>query len=159
MTVTDLDELVAVQEEAAVAGLSHIFPQETSPFPRERILKRWQEELSDTDIAAYVTVNAKGRISGFAARRGDELLHFGTEWRTWGSGLAQWLYGELLATYPAEVTTLRLWVFADNRRARRFYEKLGWSPSGATSSSRISPHPVMMEYRLRRGKWADRRHE
>lgn len=39
-------------------------------------------------------------------------------------------------------------VFADNGRARRFYAKHGWQPTGATSRSSYPPHPVLLEYVL-----------
>jgi len=39
-------------------------------------------------------------------------------------------------------------VFADNRRARRFYEKHGWRPTGRSSVSSFEPYPVLLEYVL-----------
>jgi hypothetical protein len=49
---------------------------------------------------------------GFAARREDELLHFGTAVEWWGSGLATWLHDQLLATYAEDVRRIWLRVFA-----------------------------------------------
>jgi RimJ/RimL family protein N-acetyltransferase len=37
-------------------------------------------------------------------------------------------------------------VFEGNRRARRFYEKLGWTPTGRTSRTTFAPYPVLLEY-------------
>ena len=111
---------------------------------------RWEAELQDPGIAAYVATRPDGRLVGFAARRGDEVLHFGTALETWGSGLATWLLEALLATYPAEVARVRLRVFAGNLRARRFYEKLGWQATGRESRTSFPPHPVLLEYRLDR---------
>ncbi len=149
MEDADLPELVVVQERGAVAGLSNVFPQETHPFPREAILERWASELEDPAIAAYVATS-DGRLVGFAARRGDELLHFGTALETWGSGLATWLLDSLIATYPPDVQQVRLRVFAGNRRARRFYEKLGWKATGVEYRTSFRPHPTLIEYRLDR---------
>jgi RimJ/RimL family protein N-acetyltransferase len=87
---------------------------------------------------------------GFAARRDDEVLHFGTALDTWGSGLATWMHDALLATYPPDVSRIRLRVFARNDRGRRFYEKLGWSPTGAESRTSFPPHPLLLEYVLDR---------
>ena len=39
-------------------------------------------------------------------------------------------------------------VFVDNGRARRFYEKHGWRPTGASSRSSYEPYPVLLEYVL-----------
>ena len=146
MAPTDLPDLVVVQEQGAVAGLANVFPQESHPFPRGDVMSRWREELGDPQIAAFVAVDPRGRLRGFAACRADELLHFGTAVETWGSGLASWLHDELVATYPPELACLRLRVFEENRRARRFYEKLGWTSTGRESRSTFAPHPVLVEY-------------
>ena len=39
-------------------------------------------------------------------------------------------------------------LFADNGRARRFYDKQGWQPTGASSRSGYPPNPVLLEYVL-----------
>jgi GNAT superfamily N-acetyltransferase len=150
MSVDDLGGLLEVQEPGAVAGLASVFPQETHPFPTDAIRARWRDELADPHIAAYVAVDARGGIVGFAARRHDEVLHFGTAVETWGSGLATWLHDELIATYPTETRRLRLWVFRGNDRARRFYERLGWRPTRRESRSSFPPHPVLVEYAMDR---------
>src|SRR5215212_2136144 len=94
MVVADLSDLVVMQERGAVPGLGHIFPQDAYPFPRERVLERWRVEIDDPETGAYVATDAEGNIVGFAARRADELLHFGTSVETWGTGLATWLHDE-----------------------------------------------------------------
>ena len=146
----DLDELMVVQEAGAVEGLGGVFPQDIHPFPREVLRERWRLEIEDPEVAAYVATDADGRVVGFAARGGDELLHFGTAVDTWGSGLATWLHDQLLATYPDEPTLLRLRVFAGNGRGRRFYEKLGWEPTGVESRTSFPPYPLLLEYALDR---------
>lgn len=148
MLVADLDALVPLQERGAVAGLDEVFPQHEHPFPRDRICERWRAELADPGIAAYVACDEDGQVVAFAARRGDELLHFGTALETWGSGLATWVHGRLVATYPPGVVRVRLRVFAGNGRARRFYERLGWQPTGRESRSTFAPRPVLVEYAL-----------
>lgn len=154
MILADLADLLVVQERGAVAGLGNVFPQETHPFPREVLRKRWATELADQAIAAYVATASDARLVGFAARRADELLHFGTAVETWGSGLAEWLHDQLVATYPPGLTRLRLRVFAENHRARRLYERLGWTPTGHTSRTPFPPHPLLVEYVLERPRSA-----
>lgn len=146
----DLAGLMVLQERGAVAGLSNVFPQETHPFPREDVRNRWERELDDPAVVACVATAADVGFVGFAARRGDELLHFGTALDTWGSGLAAWLHDALVATYPPEVRRLRLRVFGGNPRARAFYEKLGWVATGSVSRTSFPPHPVLLEYVLDR---------
>lgn len=43
-------------------------------------------------------------------------------------------------------STVRLRVFEENRRARRFYEKHGWRPTGSSSRTIFPPHPRLLEY-------------
>ena len=150
MTVEDLPAVVDMQERGAVRGLAVVFPQETYPFPRDAVLDRWRDELEAPDVAAYVAVDELGALTGFAARRDDELLHFGTAVQTWGTGHAAWLHDALIATYPPPLRWLRLRVFEDNHRARRFYERLGWTATGRESRSSFVPHPVLVEYVLDR---------
>lgn len=150
MVVADLPALLIVQERSAVAGLAKVFPQETYPFPREAIRARWRDELADPAIAAYVATEKDGALTGFAARRADEILHFGTAVETWGTGLAAELYDALVATFPVGVDRIWLRVFAENHRGRRFWEKLGWSSTGRESRTSYPPHPMLIEYEKRR---------
>jgi RimJ/RimL family protein N-acetyltransferase len=144
----DLVELVEMQEAAAVVALAHIFPQDRYPFPRAEILERWRAELREPAIVVYVSTVGDGRITGFAARRNDELLHFGTAIDTWGTGLAALLHDALLETYPADLERIWLRVFEQNQRARRFWERQGWASTGARSTSPFPPTPVLLEYEL-----------
>jgi RimJ/RimL family protein N-acetyltransferase len=151
-TVDDLDAVLDVQHEGAVAGLAHIFPQETYPFPRSVVRQRWVEELADpsTHVYVYVCVGETGALTGFAATRANELLHFGTALRTWGTGTAQRFHEAVLAefahTAPSGCDHLRLRVFEANIRARRFYERLGWRSTGHRSTSGFAPYAVLIEY-------------
>jgi hypothetical protein len=58
--------VVAVQEPAAIAGLSDVFPQGRYPFPRDFIAARWRDEVADPEVECFV-LEAAGRIAGFAA--------------------------------------------------------------------------------------------
>ncbi len=150
-TANDVEALVDVQQEGAIRGLSHIFPQDDFPFPRAAVVARWHEEIAEAGTRAYICPDSAGNVSGFAATRGDELLHFGTSVHTWGSGLAQALHDAVLealaVTAPAEATYARLRVFEDNRRARRFYQRLGWAETPNRTRTRFPPHPTLIELR------------
>lgn len=149
-TVSDLPALLDVQERGAVAGLSNVFPQDAFPFPRTVVLERWKTEIADPEVRAYVSTDDTGSITGFAATRGDELFHFGTAVESWGTGLAQELHDavvhELTNSLPSQTTHLRLRVFEENQRARRFYEKLGWMQTDIRTRTSFEPHPVLVEY-------------
>lgn len=140
----DLPALLDVQEPASVRALAHIFPPDEHPFPRATIEARWAAEIVDPRVEAYV-IEQNGRIAGFAAvRGGDELLHFGTAVDTWGTGLAQNAHDRLLDRFTTGRARLR--VFEENRRARRFYEKLGWRETDRRTRTSFPPHPVLIGY-------------
>jgi RimJ/RimL family protein N-acetyltransferase len=148
MVLDDLPALIELQQAGAVVGMAAVFPQDRHPFPRETILARWREELAEPEVDVYAAVENDGVLVGFAATCGSELLHFGTAIETWGQGTAGELLGvvvELLQRTDAEPT---LRVFADNGRARRFYEKHGWRATGRSSVSSFEPNPVLLEYAL-----------
>jgi RimJ/RimL family protein N-acetyltransferase len=146
-TAADLPDLLEVQEAGALRALTHIFPQDAHPFPRAAVLARWTAELADPDVAVYVVEDDAGGLAGFVAVRGDELLHFGTAVETWGTGLAASAHAEVVERLAATgAGRARLWVFEENRRARRFYEKLGWRRTERLSRSAFAPHPVLVEY-------------
>ncbi|MCW2738279.1 hypothetical protein [Nocardioides sp.] len=50
MRPVDVAAVLGVQEPAAVAGLSDVFPQHLHPFPREVIADRWRAELRDPAV-------------------------------------------------------------------------------------------------------------
>jgi RimJ/RimL family protein N-acetyltransferase len=147
-TADDVAALVDVQEPGAVLGLGHIFPQDRYPFPREVIADRWRREIAAEATEVYVYTDDTGVVCGFAATRDDELLHFGTAASTWGSGLATSFHDALLERIAGTAgrSRVRLRVFTDNRRARRFYEKNGWRPTGVRSRTTFPPHPELLEY-------------
>ena len=152
--LSDLSALVEVQRAGAVLALGEIFPQDTYPFPTEEIRARWGAEIADPQIDAFVIVDSEGAVVGFAATRGEELLHFGTAAETWGTGLAARVLAEIVDRLVlAGVTVARLRVFEGNGRACRFYEKQGWAATLRRSRTLFPPYPVLVEYerRLRAG--------
>ena len=148
MAPSDLPSLIDLQEAGAVVAMADVFPQDQYPFPREAVLVRWRDEISDRSIGTYVAVDDDGQLVGFAATRGGELLHFGTALATWGQGTASELLGVMVDWLREASGEPTLRVFADNGRARRFYEKHGWRATGATSVSGFEPYPLLLEYSL-----------
>jgi RimJ/RimL family protein N-acetyltransferase len=54
----------------------------------------------------------------------------------WGSGVARALHDEaVVGMRELGATEATLWVVEGNTRARRFYEREGWSADGETKSS------------------------
>jgi RimJ/RimL family protein N-acetyltransferase len=148
MREQDVPAVVAIQEPAAIAGLSDVFPQDRYPFPRDDIAARWRHEVADPDTECFV-VESVARIAGFAALRADEVLHFGTALDTWGSGLATTAHDELVERLRAHgVVHPVLHVYAANARGRRFWEKHGWRPTGEERRGTVPPHAELLGYEL-----------
>lgn len=106
------------------------------------------DEIADPDTEVYVAEHNTG-IVGFAAIRDDELFHFGTAVETWGTGLAAEMHAQLIERFAARgLSHARLRVFADNHRARRFYEKVGWRATDRLTRTSFPPHPVLVDYEL-----------
>jgi len=146
MTEHDLPALLDLQQEGAVLGMADVFPQDEHPFPRDAIIARWREEIADASVDAFIAEDDDGRLVGFAATTGPELLHFGTSVDTWGDGTASQLHDIVIGWLCQRDEEPLLHVFVENRRARRFYEKHGWRPTGASRLSQFPPHPVLLEY-------------
>ena len=147
MTAADVPAVVEVQEPGAVHGLATVFPQDLYPFPRDDVSQRWLREISTPGIDCYVIPGDDHTIAGFAATRGDELLHFGVALERWGTGIAQTAHDaviEVMRHSHLQLAWLR--VFMGNGRARRFYEKNGWRPTGERSRSSFAPYPELLRY-------------
>lgn len=129
-----------------MAGLAHIFPQDSHPFRSDVIRERWLAELADPAVDCFVIVRAD-RIAGFAATRGNEFFHFGTAVDSWGSGLAGQAHDEII-THLRDHGHRDAWlrVFEANHRAIRFYVRRGWTPTDATSRTTFAPHPILRRY-------------
>ena len=145
-TLSDVADLVEVQAEGAIKALSHIFPQETHPFPRKRAWWRAGPERSRLRTSTPTSALTTSAGSSVSRRRGTRKPCPGLPaWRCGpGSGLARELHDAVLdalaetmrtgtaSLEPASLGTtwVRLRVFEENHRARRFYAKLGWTETG-----------------------------
>lgn len=146
MRADDVPAVMAVQEPTSVAGLAAVFPQDTHPFPREALARRWYEEIDDPRIECFVIERA-GVVAGFAALSCDEVKHFGVALEEWGSGLASAAHDELLARMAA-AGVARPWLrcYAANPRGRAFWEKHGWVDTGERSRGPMPPHAKLLTY-------------
>ena len=144
MVATDVPVVLAVQEPGSVIALATVFPQDEFPFPRDAIADRWHAEIRTSDIDCLV-VEQDGELVGFAALRADELMHFGIAVEHWGTGVAQQTHDAVVERI-ARAGFDRAWlrVFTGNARARRFYERLGWEPTGERSRSAFAPCPELL---------------
>lgn len=146
MTAADVPKVLDVQQPGAVLGLAEVFPQDAYPFPREVVGQRWLDEIATPDVDCLVLLQDND-IVGFAAVRADELKHFGIALEQWGTGIAREGHDAVLERMRARgVRRAWLRVFVDNKRGRRFYEKLGWRQTGERSRSGLPPYPELLHY-------------
>ena len=140
--------LAAIQRDASLAALGHIFPPERYPYPIDDVRQRWREALIDP--RATVLVDEEERTAaGVAMTRPEWLdgLYVLPTW--WGSGVAQRLHDEALERVRAGGSNrCHLWVLEGNDRARRFYERLGWRQNDTTRVVPFPPHPVDVGYSI-----------
>lgn len=146
MTASDVPDVLDIQEPGAVLGLSDVFPQDAYPFPRDVVAQRWLQEIAAPGIDCYVVL-VDNTVVGFAAIRGDEFLHLGTAIERWRTGIGETAHDAVLDVMVSRgVERAWLRVFTGNRRGRRFYEKLGWHPTGERTHSSFPPHAELLRY-------------
>ena len=139
-TPGDADTLAAIQEEASLAGVAHVYPPELYPFPTEAVRERWRRF---TEAGGFAVLTDEG----FAAVAAPFLEAIYVRPSSWGGGLAVELHDAAVAELRARgVARARLWVLEGNARARRFYERLGWSPDGTSRVVEFPPNPIDLGY-------------
>ncbi len=109
----------------------------------ERRAAFWRETLGDAGGVDVQVADLAGAVAGFVsagpARDEDLPPHTGEihaiylKREAWSQGIGR----ELLRAADADLHrrgfgAAVLWVLADNERGRRFYERQGWLPDGAT---------------------------
>jgi GNAT superfamily N-acetyltransferase len=126
-----------LERAANLVALAHVFPPQDHPYPDRVVLDRWREVLADPAVTTVVGEDDEG-LTAFAAFDASTLLHLAVRPDQWGTGLA----AAVLEVVPSR----RLWCLAENHRARRFYERLGWRPTGTEKAETFPPFPVLLEY-------------
>ena len=152
----DADGITDVQVASWRAGYAHVFPEsvlyaDDFDVNRRSFWAAWRfapgHRLAVATLPAgdgsdsapterVVGFSSYGpereRAHGFTGRA--ELYAFYFHPDTWGTGAADALMAHTEERFRAEgFATAVLWVLDDNPRARRFYEKHGWEPSGISA--------------------------
>ena len=144
----EAEVLFEIQKAASLAGLGHIFPPDRFPYPNDAVRELWQEVVARLNHQAYVAVT-DGKAVGVAAIEGDWLNGFYVRPEQWGSDVAPALHDAVVeAIRTAGCARAHLWVLEANARARRFYERLGWSENGTTRVVPYPPNPIDVGYSL-----------
>jgi GNAT superfamily N-acetyltransferase len=144
----EAETLAAIQRDASLAALAHIFPPERYPYPIAEIRQRWRDALADPVIAVLV-VEQDGVIVGVAACRAEWLDGLYVVPALWGHGVGRELHDEVVDRLRAGGSArCHLWVLEHNDRARRFYERLGWRQNGDTRVVPFPPNPIDVGYSI-----------
>ena len=140
----DAYALAALEERSSLATLAGIFAP--YPYPSGDVLARWALLLEEPDVTAVVATEGD-EVAGFAVADRTSLRHLGVAPERFGSGLADQLHEQAVASWiAAGAPRVQLWVLDANVRARRFYERHGWTADGRSQESPWLPHPVEVGY-------------
>lgn len=126
-------------------GFAHIFPPEAPPPPFEDDLALWQFALgpdAEQGRTAH-TVRSDGRILGVALAGRDpddppvgHLSRIYVDPTMWDAGVGTALHHAAIADLAGRgFATATLWVLEDNVRARRWYERLGWTQTSGRKAT------------------------
>lgn len=140
--------LAAIQREASLGALAHIFPPELYPYPTDEINRRWDDFLADDEVRVLVA-EEDGSVAGVAGCRSEWLdgLYVLPEW--WSRGVGRSLHDAVLERLRADgCERCHLWVLEHNDRARRFYERLGWAENGTSRVVDYPPNPLDLGYSI-----------
>ncbi|HEU4513791.1 MAG TPA: GNAT family N-acetyltransferase [Nocardioidaceae bacterium] len=150
-TDRDLLPLAELERDANLVGLAHVFPPERYPFPFDAVLTRWRLVLDDpTAVVLVLDDEDRNRLAVYVAYDDATVRHVAVHPDRWGEGLATAGMEAAVAGMAARGTTeAHLWVLAENHRARRLYERLGWTAVEDRREAPWPPHPVEIRY-LRR---------
>jgi GNAT superfamily N-acetyltransferase len=148
-TKADADGITDVQVASWRVGYAHVFPKsvlwaDDFDSSRRAFWNRWSFAPGHRLAVAVIPpeVDGNARVVGFSSygperERGRGFTGRGEVWAfyvhpdSWGTGAAVELMVHTETRLKAEgFDAAVLWVLKDNPRARAFYEKFGWEPSG-----------------------------
>ena len=162
-SVADAAQIAAVQRDGWFAAYEGIIPAEiidrvTAPDDGARVrqsfrTRPWQrmlvavaagQERPGTAVVGYASFGPETDVLGAPwphplstdgeERRVAELYALYVHPAWWSTGTGRALMERVLArSAGAGYSSITLWVLRDNERARRFYERAGFAPDGATN--------------------------
>ncbi|MGH3002076.1 MAG: GNAT family N-acetyltransferase [Gaiellaceae bacterium] len=138
-TGADAEAIARVQERGWQVAYRHVFP--VAELDRGGFIQagRWRERLDRPPVgwSTFVAVR-DGSVVGFTSvgpSRDEpglgELYAIYVDPSAWSTGSGRALIERAEQQLAAAYTEATLWVLEENPRARRFYERGGWTPDGA----------------------------
>jgi len=144
----EADTLLAIQRDAAIGAFGHIFPPDRYPFPDARVREIWEQALRDRGVEVYVAEHDGGPV-GSVSIAGDFLQTLYVVPASQSTGVGSALHDFALERLRANGTTrAKLWVLEENRAAREFYERRGWTLTSETRVVPFPPNPIDVQYAL-----------
>jgi GNAT superfamily N-acetyltransferase len=135
----DAEAISRVQERGWQVAYAHVFPVDQLAQGGFIQPQRWRDRLAQPPQgwSTFVVV-AEGVVVGFVSvgpsrdEQGiGELYAIYVEPEAWSTGAGRALIERAEEQLRTGYGVATLWVLEDNPRARRFYERAGWSPDGA----------------------------
>jgi RimJ/RimL family protein N-acetyltransferase len=146
----EADELFALYRRTALVAYAHVFPPERYPFPDGAVRAHWRDVVAGSGRDRHVVVaEADGEVVGTVVATPGTLENLFVVPERWGTGVADELHDAALdVSRRAGADLCRLEVLEENRRARRFYERHGWSPDGRRRVGEFPPYPPVVGYAI-----------
>lgn len=166
-TTMDAAAIQRVRVDSWRAGYAGVVPDAVLAAMSTEVPEHLTRRLSEPPPSCALYVDeADGTIRGFvncgpyrhnqdATRRdpgqGGEIYAIYVAPSHWGGGTGRALMTQALTHLDHEhLNPVRLWVLADNPRARRFYEHSGFTVDGAESPYTFDDGTTLTEVRYRR---------
>jgi GNAT superfamily N-acetyltransferase len=144
-TAADAEAMARVHTTSSEAAYAHVAPP--SPGGYERRLVAWRGALARGE-PAFLAETDDGATVGVLHVSGCELhvIYVDPDW--WGSGAGQLLIDEAHEVLATTCDEAILTVLAANPRARRFYERNGWTPAEIVTEPHFGGVPTeVVRYR------------
>ena len=136
----EAETLAALHRAAAIGGYAHIFPEKAAPPTPDEMLAQWRLWLGpdrDDGLRAFVADDDATVVGVVLAGPDPADPNCGHVARLyvrpdrWGRAVGTTLYARAIAYLrEAGYSEATLWVLEHNLRARSWYERLGWRPTG-----------------------------
>ena len=158
--VSDSEDIARIHVETWRKAYEGIIPADyLHGLSIETRAERWAQMLAEESHGTKVALNENHEVIGWTrsgpSRDEDgegagELYAIYLCSKYWGKGIGRELMSDALhELLETGFNTVTLWVFADNKRTIRFYEKAGFKLDGAEKTIEISGRKLReVRYRL-----------
>jgi len=143
---SDAGAIGDVHAESWLAAYAEIFDPEFLIAAAQSRRNGWRDLLETLLFPPNVVM--VGQLDGTVAAFGHaapsdepgtlEVCGFYAHPAAWGTGIATVLMTDLFQRAPAEFDSAMLWTLRDAARARRFYEKVGYTLTGGERSEELT---------------------